>query len=57
MKIPKEDVIILIDLLKDFEQLCKSRNIKFNKYTSDQIMEFLVWYKKYRSKEIDPPPF
>jgi hypothetical protein len=55
--IPKQDLITLIDLLKDFEAMCLERNIKFNKYTADQMMDFLRLYKSYRAGVIDPPPF
>lgn len=56
-KLPRADVIALIDLLKDFEQLCEDRKIKFNKYTPEQLMEFLQLYRAYRGGKIDPPPF
>lgn len=56
-KISRTDVIKLIDLLKEFEKLCAERDIKFNRYTPEQMMEFLKLYKNYRAGAIDPPPF
>lgn len=55
--IPKNDLIVLIDLLKEFEKLCEARKIKFGKYTPEQLMAFLMLYKNYRAGIIDPPPF
>lgn len=55
--IPKQDLITLIDLLKDFENMCEKRNIRFSRYTADQMMDFLRLYKAYRAGTIDPPPF
>jgi len=57
MKIPRQDVITLIDLLKDFEKMCEDRGVKFKNYTPEQLMEFLMLYKNYRAGIIDPPPF
>lgn len=57
MSISRSDVIKLVDLLKAFEKLCEERNIKFNKYSPDEIMEFLKLYRAYRGGKIDPPPF
>ncbi len=56
-KISRNDVMKLIDLLKEFEKLCADRNIKFKDYTPEQIMEFLQMYRNYRAGIIDPPPF
>ena len=56
-KISRNDVIKLIDLLKEFEKLCEERNIKFQSYTPEQLMEFLQMYRNYRAGIIDPPPF
>lgn len=56
-KISRNDVIRLIDLLKEFEKLCEERDIKFKSYTPEQIMEFLMLYKNYKAGIIDPPPF
>lgn len=56
-RLPRADVVALIDLLKDFEKLCEDRQIKFKNYTPEQIMEFLMLYRKYRAGSIDPPPF
>jgi hypothetical protein len=56
-KISRNDVIKLIDLLKEFEKLCAEREIKFNRYTPEQLMEFLKMYRAYRGGQIDPPPF
>lgn len=56
-KISRVDVIKLIDLLKEFEKLCEEREIKFNKYTPEQMMEFLLMYRAYRGGKLDPPPF
>jgi len=56
-KLPRRDVVALIDLLKDFEKLCDERNIKFKNYTPEQLMEFLILYRNYRAGIIDPPPF
>jgi len=55
--IPKQNLITLIDLLKDFEAMCMERNIRFNQYTADQMMDFLRLYKSYRAGIIDPPPY
>lgn len=55
--IPKKDIITLIDLLDKFTDMCKERDVKFNRYTEDQLMAFLQLYKRYRQGEIDPPPF
>lgn len=56
-KISRNDVIKLIDLLKEFEKLCDERDIKFKNYTPEQLMEFLMLYRQYRAGIIDPPPF
>lgn len=56
-KISRNDVIRLIDLLKEFEKLCEERDIKFKNYTPEQLMEFLQLYRNYRAGAIDPPPF
>lgn len=56
-KISRNDVIKLIDLLKEFEKLCDERDIKFKNYTPEQLMEFLMFYKAYKGGQIDPPPF
>lgn len=56
-KISRNDVIKLIDLLKEFEKLCDEREIKFKNYTADQMMEFLLMYRAYKGGKIDPPPF
>lgn len=56
-KISRNDVIKLIDLLKEFEKLCNERDIKFKNYTPEQMMEFLMLYKAYKGGQIDPPPF
>lgn len=55
--ISKKDAIALIDLLKEFEKLCEERQIKFQNFTPEQIMEFLKMYRNYRAGIIDPPPF
>lgn len=56
-KLPRVDVIALIDLLKAFEILCDERKIKFKNYTAEQLMEFLQLYRSYKGGKIDPPPF
>lgn len=56
-KISRNDVIKLIDLLKEFERLCEERDIKFQNYTTEQLMEFLQMYRNYRAGAIDSPPF
>jgi len=50
----KIDKIKIIHLLKDFEQMCEERGIKFSRFTEEELMEILMLYKAYRSSG-DPP--
>jgi hypothetical protein len=53
--ISKVDFYKIVDLLDSFEKLCIDRNIKFNKFTEEELMQVLMWYKNYKTG--DKPPF
>lgn len=53
--IPKEDFIKIVSLLSEFEKLCSEKNIKFNKYTEEELLNILYIYKNW--KKGDKPPF
>lgn len=57
MRIPKPDIIALTALLSDFEKLCIERNIKFNKYSPDQLYDFLMLYRSYKQYPPETAPF
>lgn len=57
MKIPKADVIALTGLLSDFEKMCMDRGIRFNRYSEDQLWEFILFYKSYRQHPPESAPF
>ena len=53
--IPKEEFYSIVNLLSDFEKLCNERNIKFSKYTEEQLLNVLYIYRNW--KKGDKPPF
>lgn len=53
--IPKIDFIKIVSLLDDFAKLADAKEVKFAKYTPEQLMEILKMYRNYRTG--DEPPF
>lgn len=53
--ISRIDKLRIINALREFEAICEAKNIKFNKFTSEELMEILMLYKAYRL--CDEPPF
>lgn len=56
LTIPRKDVLSIINMLKTFEQLCEERDIKFGKYTPEQVWEVVRLYKNWKTYP-DSPPF
>lgn len=54
MSLSKIEILKIIDLLDDFEEMCNKRNIKFNRFTPEELLEFLYLYKAYKLSG-DPP--
>lgn len=55
MAIQKIDFLKIVNLLDEFGKLCESKGIKFNKYTEEELMQILMWYKNYKLGDL--PPF
>jgi len=53
--IPRIEFIKIVSLLDEFGKLCEAKDIKFNKYTEEQLLEILYAYRNYRAGDV--PPF
>jgi len=53
--IPKIDFLKIVNLLDEFGKLCAERDIKFNKYSEEELLQILKAYRNYRAG--DKPPF
>lgn len=55
MALSKIDKMKLIGLMKDFSEMCSEKDIKFNRYSEEELMEFLMIYKAWKTS--GEPPF
>jgi hypothetical protein len=55
LTIPKKEFYALVSLLDEFGKLCEEKEIKFNKYTEEELLQILYLYRNYRTG--DKPPF
>lgn len=53
--INKIDFLKIASMLDEFGELCDRQNIKFNKFTEEELLELLKMYKNYKLG--DKPPF
>lgn len=49
------DVIKIIDIMSILESACDERNIKFSKFSKDQLWELFMIYRAYKLS--GEPPF
>lgn len=54
-KFSKMDVIKIIDIMSILESACDERNIKFSKFSKDQLWELFMIYRAYKLS--GEPPF
>jgi hypothetical protein len=54
-KFSKSDVIKIIDIMAILEKACEERNIKFSKFSKDELYELFMIYRAYKLSP--PPPF
>lgn len=54
-KFSRNEVLKIIDIMSIIESACEERNIKFSKFTREQLYELFMIYRSYRLS--GEPPF